>query len=143
MRVWILEATPDWEPGVRHGVYSSPLVAWDDLFTLVDAHVFPLWEFEMYVGADEREQGDDRTILLRLKYNSDDQITLRGEYVKGGHSALGESVVPTVREWRDLQQVAMLLQKHAVQQVGFRLQGENPNRLATGSWSFAKEDVLY
>jgi hypothetical protein len=141
MRVWILETTPDYEQGTRHGVYASALAAWDDLFTLADAQVFPLWKFDMYVGGDEEEQGDARAILVRLTYNSNDQITLRGEYVKG--SAAGGGVAPTLGDWRDLQQVAGLLRQHAVQVVGFRLEGENPNHLATGSWSLAKPDLPF
>lgn len=141
MRVWILENTPDYEQGTRVGVYTSPLAAWDDLFTQADDHVFPLWNFDLYVGADEQEEGDTRAILVRLKYNSGDEITLRGEYVKG--SAAGGGVAPTVGDWRDLQQVAGLLRAHAVQVVGFRLEGEHPNHLATGSWSLAKEDLPY
>lgn len=136
MRVWILENTPDYEQGTRVGVYSTPLTAWDDLFTQVDDHVFPLWSFELYVGGDEQDpKGDHRAILVRFRYNSGDEVTLRGEHVRGT-----EGKAPTVDEWRDLQQVAGLLRQHAVQIVGFRLQGEHPNHLATGSWSFAKED---
>lgn len=141
MRVWILEDTPEYEQATRVGVYVSALAAWDDLFTQVNDRVFSLWKFDMYVGGDENEQGDTRAILVRVRYNSGDEVTLRGEYVKG--SAAGGGVAPTVGDWRDLQQVAGLLRQHAVQVVGFRPEEEHPNHLATGSWSFAKPDLPF
>lgn len=143
MRVWILEDTPDYEQTTRHGIFSSPVVAWDELFNLVNKSVFEGTNdapIKIYVGADARADINDptRPVVLVVEYARGDQIILSGEAVKGTNAS-----APTLSEWRDLQQVAGLLRSHAVQVAGYESADETPNRLATGWWSFRKTDVPF
>lgn len=142
MRVWILENVPDYEQGTRHGVYTSPVAAWDDLFSLVERNVFDATrgEFKLYVGADQSapDQSDPkRDILVMIRYNVGDEIHLSGAHVKGS-----DGDTPTLSDWRDLQQVAGLLRQHATQQAGFHCSDRWPNHLATGSWTFRRDEDL-
>lgn len=138
MRVWILEATPDYEQGERVGVYFTPTHAWEDLFKQVERKVFSsLLNFGVYVGADREADPKDptRAIVLEVDYQWGDKITLRGEKVKGT-----EGEAPTLAEWRDLQQVGELLRQHATQVVGYTNIDALPERTLTGKWNFAHDD---
>lgn len=140
MRIWILEDVPDYEQGTRHGVYTSPVAAWDDLFTQVERNVFEYTnrEFTLYVGADQSavDQNDSkRDILVMIRYNTGDEIHLSGVHVNGT-----DGDAPSLSDWRDLQQVAGLLRQHAVKEAGFTLSDPWPNHLATGSWNFRREN---
>lgn len=140
MRVWILEDVPEYETSTRYGVYTSPVVAWDDLFTAVENNVFKgsVDDFTLYVGADQSavDQNDPkRDILVMVRYRSGDEIHLSGASVTGSHIA----GAPTLSEWRDLQQVAGLLRQCAVQ-AGFRCSDDPVNKLSTGSWTFRREE---
>lgn len=138
MRVWIVENTPDYEQGTRHGVFPSPISAWDELFTVVDGHVFPLDEFHVRLLSKEedRMKPEEANVILRVDYRSGDAVTLTGVYVKGtGNPA------PTLAEWRDLQQVGQLLMQHAVQEVGFtRVSEYQEADRPAGVWRLRKEE---
>lgn len=139
MRVWILENVPEYEQGTRHGVYSSPVVAWDHLLEVVQANIlrsFSVDTFEMYVGADQSVDPKDlnRGIVLVVSYRYGDQIVLTGEHVTGSSGG-----APTLGEWRDLQQVAGLLRAYATEHSGFRMI-TGKNEPGTGRWTFKKDD---
>ncbi len=137
MRVWIVENTPDYEQGTRHGIFPTPVAAWDELFTVVDDHVFPLDEFHVRLLSEEdRAKPEEADVILRVDYRSGDAVTLTGVYVKGtGNPA------PTLAEWRDLQQVGSLLMQHAVQERGFtRVSEYQAEGRPAGVWKLAKED---
>lgn len=140
MRVWILENTPNHEQATRHGVFSTPVAAWDTLFDLVDKNAFQHDQpIKIYVGADQSADPNDlgRPIVLVVTYGWDDEITLSGETVKGTDVS-----APTVAEWRDLQQVGGLLRAHAVQVADFWLESTDTHT-ATGTWEFKKGNLPF
>lgn len=137
MRVWVLKNTPDYEQSTEHGIFPSPLAAWNDMFTVVDEHVFPLDEFHVRLLSEEdRAKPEEADIILRVDYRSGDAVTLTGVYVKGtGNPA------PTLAEWRDFQQVGSLLMQHAVQERGFtRVSEYQEAGRPAGVWKLRKED---
>lgn len=140
MRIWMVENTPDYEQGTRHGVFDSPLRAWETLFTVVDDHVFPLDEFHVRLLTEEaRTQPEKADVILRVDYRSGDAVTLTSVYVEGtGNPA------PTLAEWRDLQQVGSLLMQHAVQERGFvRVSEYQTEGKPAGVWKLQRPDVPF
>ena len=135
MRVWIVDNTPDYEQATRVGVYSSPVVAWDDMFKEIDAHVFQSRDEFMVKLTADTQLGELADIAIEVHYNSGDTITLTGVYVTGTGNPM-----PTLADWRDLQQVGVLIMRHAVEQAGFVNASEfRDERGPVGQWRLRKE----
>lgn len=106
MRVWIIEDQPDYEPGTRRGVYTSPHAAWGDLFEILDDHILQLPSFTLEAVQPDGPSEDDASI--DLVHYSNDRLRLVGVYVKGtGDAAL------TAQEKIQLQEVAALISQQA------------------------------